>query len=369
MLGKPGSNWFALFFTIILLVSFTQAGKNKKLAKWQESVKKYKIHSPKDFYTLIDRSKAFYKVQTMQLEAPVDFVPAKPTGEPIINPYLRLTEESDSIFLIEDKPQGEIIKIFKMADKHLFYRRYEEAIGAYREAMAVDSTYFKTWSYLGNTYYLMGRYEEALRFLKRALELNEIGFQEYCFLADTYYSLGDLRKAQECITYAYMLNKLNPEVQAILNDVLDNLGLIVRQDRLRFPLEVKKIDKKTCEINFPTEDDFNFIALGNCLACWQMEKRFKPYWWGYRQKKYFNELMIKECLLNQAMWTDGLLREGKTISQQEKMLQEAVREGYMNALLVWEIGASQDPGVIFYLPPDQRDIVVDYIKKYVFMRK
>jgi hypothetical protein len=59
-------------------------------------------------------------------------------------------------------------------------------------------------------------------------------------------------------------------------------------------------------------------------------------------------------------------REGEAIGPDEKVLLGAIEDGYLEAIIFWEIVAVRAPVVILLLPDTVKDQIVEYIDRYVF---
>ncbi len=68
--------------------------------------------------------------------------------------------------------------------------RYEEAIAAYRKAIELDEKYAAPWHGLGNVYYQQGRHEDAIAAYRKAIELDEKYAAPWNNLGNVYRDLG-----------------------------------------------------------------------------------------------------------------------------------------------------------------------------------
>lgn len=329
----------------------------------------YKSHTPEEFIEMMKKSEIAYTLKTEENIKPTHLV-VSGTEPYSINPYSRIEYAKDGkMTLIIDEPKGEIKKIHELAAEKLKQKDYDELVKLYNHAIELDNSYFKTWTNLGDTYYYLGKYDEAEKCLLKAIELNNIGYQEHYFLADVYNKMGNNQKALEHITYAYMLNKNNPGISKSLHRILGKNNLKLKTNRWELPFQIKKIGDKECEIAFQEKDDLNWIPMANCLACWKMEPSFQKLL-SDEQYAINNKInMYKECILNQVAVIATKKEKHEDISAQEQQLYNVVNDGYLNAILYWEIAAGEHPQILLLLPKNEKNSIVEYIKKYVYEKK
>ncbi|MHC4153794.1 MAG: tetratricopeptide repeat protein [Planctomycetota bacterium] len=292
---------------------------------------------------------------------------AVPIHLPVVDPFKRIKYTQDGkASLISHEPEGEILKIFETAAEKLKQREYKEILGLYKLALELDPNYFKTWTNLGHTYYLLGDFDQAEQHLSKAVRLNDIGYHERLFLADTYLAKGQKQKALNEITYAYMLNKNNPVVRICLQRILEENNLRIRPDRFTFPFQIMSESSTQCKILFEGTAAGDWMAMANCLACWQMEPSFRRL--IEDKEKGLNALltMYKEAILNQVVVTTSKIDDKQSICPKEQLLYSATTDHFLNAMLFWEILGSEHPSLLLLLPKEEKARIIEYIKKYVY---
>ncbi len=287
----------------------------------------------------------------------------------LVNPYSKITQDNNNTKLITEEPTGEIKKLYELAAQKLKRKDYEEVLRLYEQALKIDNSYFKTWTNLGDTYFWLGDYEKAEKHLLKAIELNEVGYQEHYFLAEVYHRTGNNQKALDHIAYSYMLNKNNPFLKIALYKILNKNNLKLREDRLTFPFEIKKINQDECKIVFQGKFGLNWMPMAICLTCWQMEPPLQDLLNDKQDAINYKIMMYKECISNQFAIIAVKKEQKENLTSKELQLYDVVKNNYLNAILYWEIIADQAPQIILILPKDERDRFVQYIKKYVFEEK
>jgi hypothetical protein len=329
----------------------------------------YKFHTPADIYSIMDRSNITYKIRKVDKLTPFNLVQNSPNSYSI-SPYHRIMIESGSNFsIVIEEPEGRIAELYRQAVQQLKKQNYDSVKVLYEEALRLDSTYFKTWTNLGDVYYLLEDYVQAEKYLKKSLEMNEIGYQEYFFLADVYDKMGKRDEAIDAIAHAYMLNKNSTYVQRGLYNILEKNGLQLRSDRLQFPFQIRRTGVTECEIQFRNKDGFHWMAMANCMACWEMEPDFHERLQSDSTSWSAKVDMYKECLFNQGVFMENKRNAGDTLSKNEQLLREALFARYINPIVYWEILSGEIPQAVLLLPQQEKKNIVRYIKKYVFEKK
>ena len=158
----------------------------------------------------------------------------------------RRTGPMDPFFEIERRPDGrphlkshgpspEVETLFDAAQLAFEANDYDAARRLYARAIEVEPDYFKAYTYLGNSLYLLGDYRRAELAFEKALSLNPVDYQALLFLGDTYYQLGEYARSKTVLTRAFMLNRRNPIVLERLQASLAKMRLRVREKRLSPP--------------------------------------------------------------------------------------------------------------------------------------
>ena len=328
----------------------------------------YAFHTPAEIFAILEKSEVIYTIKVVESLTPFNLDHSE-SDLNSINPYYRIVHEDGQDSIIVEEPKGEIAAYFVKAMEALQKDDPKTARKLYKEALKKDPGYFKTWTNLGDTYYLLGNYKKAEKHLKKAIEMNDIGYQEYFFLADVYDKMGKTEQSIDAITYAFMLAKNNPNLQVVVQRILSKNGMKIREDRLQFPFQIVKISDKECEIRYREAEGFKWMAMANCMACWTMEPEFRPNLDDAAAMVNSKIRMYKECLMNQAAQMDISKSEGVKLSKNEQLLLDALLANHMNAIVFWEMLAGDLPEVILLLPKDQKDSIVQYIRNYVYEKK
>lgn len=358
----------AVFFMTACILSCTTKARFPGLTM-TVTTSDYKFHTPAEIYAIMDKSNITYKIRRVDDLTPFNLV-QNSLNSYSISPYHRIKNEKGSNFsIVIEEPEGRIAELYALAVEQLKKRNYDKVKTIYEEALRLDSSYFKTWTNLGDACYLLEDYVCAERYLKKSLEMNTIGYQEYFFLADVYDRQGKRDKAIDAIAHAYMLNKNNTSVQRGLHTILEKYGLQLRSDRLQFPFQIRKTGVTECEIQFRKTEGYQWMAMANCMACWEMEPYFRERLCKDSTSWSAKVDMYKECLFNQGVFMENKRSAGDTLSENETLLREALFARYINPIVYWEILSGEIPQAILLLPEQEKKNIVRYIKKYVFEKK
>ena len=264
------------------------------------------------------------------------------------------------------RPPPDIAEVFDRAGDALDAGDYQAAHRLYTEAIELRPNYFKTYTYLGNTLHYLGELRLAEAAFLRALELNPIDYQALLFLGDTYMQLGDYYAAKRVLVRAFMLNQDNLAVQDRLRVTLAKLSLRIRELRLNPEVRIRRRTRGKVEIGIDRDRGLRWLALAACMACWAFEDRC-----ARRSSEEDDPLriaMYRECLAHQAV--SIAVRQEKdeaSVPTDERKLLSAIEDGFLPAIVFWEIVAHIAPRVIFVLPERMHDEIVQYIERYVIV--
>lgn len=282
-----------------------------------------------------------------------------------LDPFLEVTQIEGRPRLRSALPDEVLEPLFSRASDAFHARDYDAASRLYGEAVKARPRYFKSYTYLGNALYFLGHYVEAERAFDQALVLNPFDYQAHLFLGDTLHQLGQYREAKDRLTYAFMLNRENDVVRERLDSSLAKVGLAVRKRRLTPRIRVEPDRSGGVIIRLDRNRGGPWYPLAACLACWSYEDacrgRSNP------PEDPLHLSMYRECLLNQAAASAARQSAGKELAADELALLSAVEDGYLEAVVFWEVVAPGAPAVMLLVPETLRDDVLEYIERYVFV--
>jgi tetratricopeptide (TPR) repeat protein len=326
------------------------------------------LFRPDKIFAILESSSKNYEIASSDAIEPQeipDVVPEYAGQARPIDPYLEVKlDDGERIKLVSSRPPPEIAELFEHAEKAADLRDYETAQALYAKAIEVAPEYFKSYTHIGFAYYFLGELKLAESAFIKALELNPVDYQAQLFLGDTYYQMEEHARSKAVLTRAYMLNRTNDVVQERLRASLAKLDLRIRSNRLSPRIEIER-DGENVVLKFDKSSGMRWLALSACLACWAFESEC-----GDRADEDEDPLrlsMYRGCLINQAASIAVRMgREGEAIGPDEKVLLGAIEDGFLEAIIFWEIVAVRAPVVILLLPDTVKDQIVEYIDRYVF---
>lgn len=352
---SQSTNRFVFVIAILLVnnISSTEVPKQVKTKNYQNQTCSYST----------TKTSINYKTVIVKTVQPTDLVVFQ-IDQFAVSPFLCVSDDDDGTSSIKiNIPEKSVAVLFEKALHELENDNYEEVKNLYQKAYNLDSLYFKAASNLGDAWSFLGNYKKAEYYLKKAVKLNNAGYQEYLFLANTYDKSGKNNEAIDAITRAFMLNKNNPYLLESLKDILAKNKLKIKENRLEFPFNVKKTGVRECEIQLADSQGLNWMPMAKCLAFWKMEPDCQLQLNG--ENAYTAKVkMYRQCFLSQKEYIQKKKMSGYKITSDEEQFLKKIK--YENAIIYWEIIAGEEPLFMYYLPVDEREMVVKYIKNFVY---
>ncbi len=290
--------------------------------------------------------------------------PSKQTGP--MDPFVEVKRRPDGRPHLESsRPTPELEALFEAGTAAFEARDYQAARALYVKAIELEPGYFKAYTYLGNSLYQLGDYRRAEVAFAKALSINPVDYQALLFLGDTYYQLGEYGRSKAMLTRAFMLNRENAAVLERLQAVLAKLALRVRDLRLQPPVKIQRVAHERVEIRFDKDRGLRWLALAACMACWAYEDECRAR--SPVDEDPLRLQMHRECLINQAASIAVRRAHEEELEVSESLLLDAIEDGYLEAIIFWEIIASHAPVVILLLPEAVQEDILEYIERYVFV--
>ena len=317
---------------------------------------------PDQIVGLLERSTTQYAIvedpelEPRALTKVLDLPPADPDP---VDPFLEvLRDDGGRPRLIRALPPETVSAAFEAGAEAFSAGRHTEAVSLYEEVVSEAPDYFKGHTYLGRARQFAGRPEAAFEALSEATRLNPLDYQAHLFKADVLEELEDEDGARRALVRAYALNRTNAVVEERLRRLLPELGLRLADPLLRVRLAIESTGEA---VEIRLGPGGRWAAMGLCLACWAHEPECSN-----RASKEADPLrltMYRECVLNQVAILAA--RDAETTTDDRRLLQ-AVQEGFLEAILLWEVLAERLPALVFLMPPETREDIEAYIDRYVF---
>lgn len=323
---------------------------------------------PDQIFEILETSPITYAIET---DAEVGSKGlAEVTDQPIprsrpIDAYVHVMGGDGPRRVVSERPPAEIAELFGRAGEAFTKGDLEAARALYGEAIEVAPDYFKTYTFYGNTLHLLGHHVEAEANFLKALELNPNDYQAFLFLGDAYYAMGQYHRAKAVLLRAFMLNKSSEAVQDRLQTTLAKLDLRLRTERLHPDFELERTSDDRVDMRFQAEDSMRWLALAACMACWAYEDqcagRSTP------EDDPLRLSMYRECLINHAAALAVRRDNDSALAPDEAPLLKAIEEGYLEAIIFWEVLGDVAPLVIYLLPDEVQEDIVRYIERFVIV--
>lgn len=129
----------------------------------------------------------------------------------------------DKLYYSDSKVSAKSKAYFEKAEGEFGSKNYEKAIGYYEKAIAEDSSNYKAFLYLGDTYYAMEYYGKAADYFRQAIVMNPNLLEPIKYLADALIKKEEYEQALEVLKESFLVY---PEegMYIKLYDVLETIG-------------------------------------------------------------------------------------------------------------------------------------------------
>ncbi|MEL7369245.1 MAG: tetratricopeptide repeat protein [Myxococcota bacterium] len=324
---------------------------------------------PDQILTILQRSAIMYDLDSETVVRATDIgsvveeveLPRRP-----VDPYFEVVRGDDGQRQLKtSRPPSAVAPLFREADLAFAAKEFDAALALYGEAVSRAPGYFKGHTFLGNTQFFLGEYDKAEQSFLRALELNPLDYQAYMFLGQTYVEQGRSQLAKRALIHAFMLNRANPVVQRGLRRALAPFQQRIRHDRLSPRIRIGRDDKGHVHLQLDKQRGMRWLALATCLACWAYEDDCNRR--GPESEDPLHLSMYRECLINQAASIAIRNDQSRGVSANERILLSAIEDGFLDAIVIWEVVAQRLPAVVLLLPDRLRSSILDYIDRYVIV--
>lgn len=239
---------------------------------------------------------------------------------------------------------------------------YALSLREYVAAYGCDPQNHKLLTYIGNIFFMQEQLDSAVAYLSLSLQKNPHDYQAHYFIADAYARKGDKVKARAHLVKALMYNGRNPNILGFANNVLEFMGESIDYNRLNFGFRVTQAD--TAVLIRTSNDDH--VIMGMCFAGLQYDPAFEDF---RKQDDEIFQNRLRSCLAAQITYAQYQLDQGKLIDAQSQYLIDVLKDGYLQAMIYWEMGANLYPQILYILPAEERQNAESYISKYVIRKK
>jgi tetratricopeptide (TPR) repeat protein len=281
-----------------------------------------------------------------------------------LDPFLVVARDVDGVPRLSSRtPPPPIADAFERGAVALSADRWGVALTHFQRCVDEAPDYFKGHTYLGRAWLFLDEPRRAREHFERAIELNPLDYQAHMFMADTWMAERRWRLAKQALTRAWTINPNSEAIRSRLRSTLYPLDLRIRPRRLDPELAIRDTGEGAL-IQLGGERAVRWLPLAACLACWRFEDRCSQRAPG--DEDPLRLTMYRECLLNQVASVAARTERGAGVGTDELSLMRAVRAGYLEALVLWEIVARRTPVMMLLVTDELRAEVEAYIDRFVY---
>jgi tetratricopeptide (TPR) repeat protein len=257
-------------------------------------------------------------------------------------------EEDGSTSILQYQLSDEGMSNFTLGENEFKSRSYSAAIHYYTKILTTDKNYYKAYSYIGDSYFANGNYDSAKYYFELAIEKNFIDYTPHWFLADTFNKIGDHDSAIKEMTIAHLLNRNHPDIFRGLKNFRNNWGK--KWDDWEINPKCRNYEK---DGKIYVESYIDWIGYDMADALWKYEPGFAD---GIIGKRYNDSLVYyqKEASCVMANINSNNMVEERII----------LGDNYFQEMIWYEIMIKKVPKLVFLLPRDFFNRIVDYVNKH-----
>ena len=320
----------SFIFILIPIKLFSQEGNNYLL-------------SSAEILKIMNDSKVIYKISFLENIDNFKFPEYKTISDQY---YISMDDESTNLLMYELSEEG--MDIFNLGEEAYKEKNYDLAISCYKQILLTDKDYFKTYTYIGDMFYMKENYDSAKYYFNLAIEKNFIDYNAHWFLADTYKKNNEIELAVEKITLAHLLNRNH----ANMFNILKEYRSIDNNEWIEWDIEpISNTYLQNDSVIIETTE--NWIGYALAEAVWKFEPEFREKLFGvnYDEGSLLYEKEAAGIVAN-------LNLEGM------KKINEIIEEGYFQEMLWYEILSKKYPTAVLFLHKEFLNRIIIYVNKY-----
>jgi len=195
--------------------------------------------------------------------------------QPLVELALGTFHEDGSFNVESFSPNRRVDACIKAAEKAFATRKYEDALRAYQDALAIDPTSYSATLFLGDVYFATNRPADAVRWFDKAIALNPNLETAHRYRGDALEKLGRSGEALDSFVAAVVADPYNRLPWNALTVVAQQRGYAVRFRAAPLPKADIKMEKGGCSIILPNEPGVLTVAYGTMRAAWIEKHRPK----------------------------------------------------------------------------------------------
>ena len=305
------------------------------------------IHTPAEIFKLMEKSPVSYELKELKQPVPVPDRSANLN----FNDFYRV-QSGNEIFTYRYSVNDTVSSYLKKAEDFFQSRQYSFARDMYMMALKLDSTYYQSITYIGQTYEIEGNLDEAITWYQKAIDKNYIDYMAHWFMADAYKVKGELKTAVDEITIAQILNRNNPRILRSLNEIYQLNKLKTKEWVFNPQMEIDS----TGPHNVSIASSPDWLGYAMVKALWAYEP-------GYREsmgvkKNTYSTLEEKECF---ALLINGFSKKKLRKHPEYKALNLALDKYMINEYIFYEIILPDNPFAAYQLSEEFINSIKDYV--------
>lgn len=243
------------------------------------------------------------------------------------------------------------------------HKDYGEAATWYRKTLSIAPDFYIARAYLGDTHLFGGKGPKAaIAEYDQAIAANPDDYRLYFFRANAYRQLDDLPSSLADLRRSLVLKPRNAILLGALQKARGAMGRA--EPEVFVPRGFVRREGDAISV-YADIDRPEWLAWANCKAMWMTDAQHRKEMLGTTDYGW-STIEELECLgslmgIYEARKASG---EGPTDMRLER-LRDIVKDGLAPAFVVYELGSRVDPQIVLRLDDKFREMMTQYVEKYV----
>lgn len=269
----------------------------------------------------------------------------------VLSTMLYLKKDEDGYSVQKYELSDSLISLIKQGDSAFARKDFNGAFTNYYRVREADSEFHKIYTFIGDTYYIMGDYDSAIYYFKKALDFNPVDYDAHWFLADSYRDVGRMDEAVYHITCAHLLNRNHEQVKIRMKEIRKAAGHPWKD----FEFKPRyKTSKENGRVLIKAPSEWSVYAM--VKAVWKYEPGYVEETRGKppgptERGPYMEE--EKEAILAYFF-----------INDEPDNIATIISNDFIEAFIWYEIWGPQYPHGITVFPQPYFDYLVEYLNRY-----
>ncbi len=311
------------------------------------------LRSPQEVLLILNESDLSYEINILKQK--IELNPPASRVEHGLH-YFK-DPESQNIQLGFYEYVGETEKNFVDGQTHFREDNPKEARASYKKVIKDIPDCSQVLTYIGQTYEMEEDYEEAAKWLEKAVKANKMDYMAHWFLADDYLRSKNKKKLKNKIIShigkSIILNRNNPNIKTAIGRISDDLGLDYEEWHFTPQVGIEQ-DSTSGNVRIEAHSDWIGYAMSNAAYLYEpgYQKEMLEGVSGYDAMS----APFKEALVSLYV----AIENEKVKDPQLKALKAAIKKGYLDEFIIFEILMPNDPVFAYQINPEARESILDY---------